>query len=322
VVVVNWNTAELLRQCLEGLEAERNRAWCQVIVVDNASTDGSADMVERRFGGVELVRNDHNAGFARGVNQGYSLARAPFILLLNSDARAEPQALSACADYLDANPKVAVIGCRMSYEDGSRQKSAFRFPSLRGVLFTSLYLSQLFPDSPLWNWDRYGSGDFSEPEEVDCVMGSFFMVRAAAIETGELFDEGYFMYAEETDLCYRLKRGGWKVVYFPGAHIVHHHRGSSRTPEREAWSYEAVRRGILRFLYKCRGASTAWVANALWMVATLPRAAGWLALDCLSALRSRQRPILRRTLKARALLFHVRAFFAPGLMNQGWSGPR
>ena len=210
----------------------------------------------------------------------------------------------------------------MSYDDGSRQKSAFRFPSLRGVLLTSLFLSQLFPDSPLWNWDRYGSGDFSEPQEVDCVMGSFFMVRREAIETEELFDEGYFMYAEETDLCYRLKRKSWKVVYFPLAHIVHHHRGSSRTPAREAWSYEAVRRGILRFFYKCRGAATAWAANAVWLLATLPRAVGWLLLDCLEALRQRRGPILPRTLKARALLFHLRAFLAPGLMNEPSSGPR
>ncbi len=308
IVIVSWNTRELLRACLASLERAPQPAEREVIVVDNGSRDGTPRMVREEFPGVLLLVNELNEGFARAVNRGARRARGRYLLLLNSDTEIVGDALSACARYLDGHPEAAAVGCRLLYPDGRRQSSCFRFPNLRGLLLQALYLPRLFPHHPVWNFGRYGQARWSEPRRVDCVMGSFLMLRAGAVAGEPLLDEGYFLYAEEADLCYRLALRGGATVYLPGAEIVHRHGGSSRAVP--VWAAHASRRGTLRFFYKWRGPGIAWLANALMLAEVLPRAAA-------AAVLHRGERAARR----RALAFHLRALVRPRLLAGPWEPP-
>jgi N-acetylglucosaminyl-diphospho-decaprenol L-rhamnosyltransferase len=319
IVIVNWNTRELLAACLRSLDVGRGSDKCEVIVVDNASRDGSADMVAACFPDVRLVRNDCNVGFARAVNQGVRLAQGPYILLLNSDTEATFDVLRRCVHYLDEHPDVAAVGCRLVFPDGMVQSSCFRFPSLFGVLLTSAFISQLAPHSRLLNWNRYGNCAWQGPSTVDCVMGSFMLVRRTAIEGNDLFDEKFFMYGEETDLCMRWRRNGLRVVHLPDVTIKHLHGGSAKSPAVRAWAYEADIRGVLRFLHKWRGSMTAYAANLIMLLGMFPRAFVWIALDLMDWPRGGLR--WRRSLRIRAIRFHLAALVLPSLFESTWTGP-
>lgn len=289
----------------------------ETIVVDNGSADGSADWVESHFPDATLIRNRDNAGFARACNQGYDASRSEFVLLLNSDTVVPPDALEKTLAFLDAQPSVGAVGCRQVFSDGRLQSTCFRFPTLRAVVQNALYLGQAWPDSPLLNWSRYGTEDFAEARPVDCVAGSFLLLRRAAVG-GELFDRGYFMYGEEADLLYRLHRAGNPTFYLPDVEIVHHHSGSSKRPGVGAWAYEAKQRAILRFLWKWRGVAVASLANAVMLLATLPRAAGWVLSDLIGIVRGQQSG-WERALKCRALGFHARASLSPACFDEDWA---
>ena len=321
MIIVNWNTRDLLKRCLDSVAVSQDGELYEVIVVDNGSVDDSWEMVRDRFPWVRLVRNEETLGFARATNQGFRLARGKYVLMLNSDTSASLDALRKCAHYLDEHTDVAVVGCQVTFPDGSPQSSCFRFPSIRGVVLTSTYLSQIFRKSPCLNWDRYGCRRWTTPQEVDCVMGGFMMVRVGAIARGSFLNEGYFMYGEEVDLCYSLKKRGWKVVFYPDAQIVHDHGGSSKTPELEAWAYTAKRRAIIRFLKKWRGASAAYLGNTILLLGLFPRSVVWFLQDAVETLVRWKKPLFRRTLKARAFRFHLAALVVPGFTERNWQGP-
>jgi len=316
VAIVSWNTRDLLERCLSSLTPDVQAGLSEVIVVDNGSDDDSVSTVENRFPEVRLIRNDGNLGFARAVNQAFDASTAPYFLMLNSDALVSPGAIDACAGYLDLHRDTAVVGCRITYPNGEPQSSCFRYPSPLGVLLTSTYLAQTFPNSPALNWDRYGRRVWDQPREVDCVMGSFMLLRRSAIREEPLLDEGYFMYGEEADLCYRLKQVGWKTVYFPGAEVAHHHGGSTRDPETAAWGYEAKQRAILRFIMKWRGTAIAWLTCLIMLVGMIPRVAGWFAGDLFTSLPASGS--MGRARRARALRFFLAACVRPRLFDSGW----
>ncbi len=230
VVIVSWNVADYLRRCLESLRAESGRASSpslEVIVVDNASTDGSPDLVRASFPEVRLLENRDNLGFTRGNNQGIAAASGRYVLLLNPDAEVLPGALAAMVRHLDAQPQVAVVGPQLLNTDGSHQSSRRRFPTLATAFVESTTLQRHFPKARLLR--RYYCLDLppEETHEVDWLVGACLLVRRQAIEQVGLLDEGFFMYSEELDWCYRMKREGWKVVYLPEARVVHHHAKSS-----------------------------------------------------------------------------------------------
>lgn len=320
IVIVNWNTCELLRNCLRSLKADVESGLCEVIVVDNGSADGSASMVSAEFPSVRLVANADNRGFTAATNQGYAIARGAYVLMLNSDTELiDPTALRRCLDFMEANPGVGALGCRIVYPSGSHQNSYFRFPSLRAVLLQAFFLQDLFKRSPFFNWDRYGLEVFTDTRDVDCVLGGFLLLRRSAISEAPLLDEGYFMYAEEADLCYRLRSRGWRVVYFPGATVSHYHQGSSgRNPRTAGWAYGAKQRGRLRFIRKWRGPTAGYLANVVVLLGLLPRALGWLAADALAAVRSSRKFTPRSVLKAGALRFHSAALLQPSLLESSW----
>ena len=284
-MIVNWNTCELLRSCLRSLEADLESGLCEVIVVDNGSVDGSVEMVEDEFPSVRLIANADNRGFTAATNQGHEIARGEYVLMLNSDTElVDPAALRSSHRVHGGEPRRRRAGLpdRLSRRvvpeqllplpEPARGASAGFVPAAALQAFTAL------------NWDRYGLEVFTEPRDVDCVMGGFMMLRKRAVSEKPLLDEGYFMYAEEADLCYRLKSKGWRVVFYPGATVSHHHQASSgRNPRTAAWAYQAKQRGHLRFIRKWRGPVAAYFANVVMLVGLLPRALGWLAADTLAA---------------------------------------
>ncbi len=217
VIIVSWNVRDYLRACLASLFSCAEGIEYEVIVVDNCSSDCSADMVAAEFTQVTLVRSAENVGFARATNLGYEKARGEYILLLNPDTVVKPGAIAAVLEFMQKEPSAGVAGCRIVGADGHVQKSVFPFPTVGRNLAQTFFLDRLlFPDRK----PRFYYGH--EPKRVDCVGGAFMMVRRAALKSGPLLNPDYFMYAEEKDLCLRLKRAGWSTWFVPKGEIVHY----------------------------------------------------------------------------------------------------
>ena len=270
VVIVSWNTREITLEALRSF-LPADDLPLEVVVVDNASSDGSADAIEAAFPGVLVIRNERNVGFAGGVNVGLRASRHPLVLLLNPDTRVVGDALSRLVDYASAHPEAGIVGPRVLNEDGTLQASRFRFPSLLNQLLEATYLSQLLPGSRFFNRERFGGGDATTPAPVDAVSGCCFLVRRSVLDSVGVLDEDFFMYAEETDLCYRAWQAGFKVHYAPVGEIVHLHGASSRLASRR--NFLEYRRSILRFFRKNRGplaTEGARVLLLLFLVLRLP----------------------------------------------------
>jgi N-acetylglucosaminyl-diphospho-decaprenol L-rhamnosyltransferase len=226
--VVSYRTPALLRQCLGALERERAQMDMDVTVVDNASGDGSAEMVAEDFAWVRLIRNDRNLGFGAAHNQALRIAEGRYVLILNSDATPRVGALQALVGFLDAHPRVAVAGPKLRYPDGRVQPSRRRFPTVATLLFESTQLQRFWPDNAVLR--RYYMADRSddEPQEVDWIVGACLCVRAQAAAEVGLFDERFFMYSEELDWCRRFHAAGWRVAYVPQAEVMHVEGASAR----------------------------------------------------------------------------------------------
>jgi GT2 family glycosyltransferase len=230
IVIVNWNVCDLLRQCLSSILGagcrEPDAGRVEIIVVDNASTDGSADMVRDEFPGVRLVVNAENRGFPAANNQGIAAARGRYVFLLNPDTEVESGALDAMISYADAHPDVGVVGPQLLNPDGSVQSSRRRFPTLLTGLLESTWLE---PHAPRRLLERYRVLDRPDDatQDVDWVDGAALMARREAIERVGPMDEGFFMYSEELDWCRRFREAGWRVVYLPEARILHYRGRSS-----------------------------------------------------------------------------------------------
>jgi GT2 family glycosyltransferase len=228
VSVVSYRTPALLRRCLAALEAERAQLDMEVTVVDNASGDGSAEMVSAEFPWVRLIRNVRNAGFGAAHNQAMRTAVGRYLLVLNSDATPAPGALRTLAEFLDAHPGVAVAGPKLRYPDGTVQSSRRRFPTLATLFLESTQLQRLSSDNAVLR--RYYVADRSddEPQEVDWLVGACLCVRARAVSDVGVFDERFFMYSEEIDWCRRFRSAGWGIAYVPSAEVLHFEGASSR----------------------------------------------------------------------------------------------
>ena len=228
VIVLSWNVRGLLRDCLASLPL--NDARVEVIVVDAASADGSADMVRAEFPAVRLLPQAENLGYTRGNNIGLRAAQGRYLLILNPDTTVVGEALRAMVDYMEAHLRVGGLGPQLTDPDGAVQSTRRRFPTLATVFFESTWLQPLAPRSLL---DRYYARDLPDGavSQVDWVMGAALLMRREAYAQVGGLDEGFFMYSEEVDWCRRLKAAGWQVVYFPPARIIHHAgRSSEQVP--------------------------------------------------------------------------------------------
>lgn len=257
VVIVSWNTCELLDRCLRALYAASEGLHVEVLVVDNGSSDGSLELVRSHYADARLIANSHNLGFVRANNQALALARGEFVLLLNSDAFLAPDALRTLVAFMRAHPQAGASGPRLSYPDGSLQRSCTRFPALFDELCLMLQLDRLFPDSPLFGRFWLSGWDYSTLREVDVIMGACLMARRAILSQVGLLDETFTMYSEEVDWCYRMRQAGWRLYLVPDAHAVHIWGGSSERVRVD--SFVQLFRSRLLFFRKHRGR----VASAL-----------------------------------------------------------
>lgn len=229
VIIVSFNTRELLKSCIETLLPEVADLAAEVIVIDNASRDGSADMIEREFPRVRLSRSEVNLGFAGANNVGFRMARGRYVVLLNSDAFLAPGALRKGITRMERTPRVALAGAKLVGRDGALQPSARRFPTPLDEFFALSGLAARFPRSRLFGRLDRTWADPDRDAEVDWVPGAFAIVRRSVLEALGEFDERYFLYYEEVDLCRRIRAAGHAVAYWPEMVVIHWGGESSKT---------------------------------------------------------------------------------------------
>ena len=227
VIIVNWNTREMLREVLTSTFAGHRDLTLQVIVIDNASTDASAEMVAKDFPLVLLIRNDANRGFAAANNQGFEVATGRHILLLNSDTIVLSEVLPASVRYLDAHPQVGAMGCRVLNTDGTMQRTCSMWP---GFLNLALLTSGLWKLSWPRFLGRYQMTDWQRDSEreVEVISGCYLMLRREVLVQVGPLDESFFFFGEETDWCRRMRDAGWELRFAPVGEIVHHGSASVR----------------------------------------------------------------------------------------------
>jgi GT2 family glycosyltransferase len=232
VIILNYNTCDDLRTCVRSVqrtEVASGEIQAEIFVVDNASADGSADMVAADFPWVRLIRAPRNGGYAYGNNLAMRVCRGEYVLLLNPDALVPPGAIASLCDYLDARPDAGVVGPKVLRPDGSLDLACRRsFPSLEVSSYRILGLSKIFPRSRRFGRYNLTYLDSDLPAEVDSVVGACMLVRRAAIEQAGLLDEQFFMYGEDLDWAYRMKQAGWRILYNPSVTVLHRKGESSR----------------------------------------------------------------------------------------------
>ncbi len=226
IVIVSYNTRDMLRECLRSIASATEGITSETWVVDNNSPDKSADMVAVEFSEVRLIANDRNAGFTRANNQALRQSQSRHGVILNPDTECRPGSLTTLVRYLDAHPEVGAVGPRLLNTDGSLQPNGARFPN---PLQDFLVVSELrfISRKAFERWSRMRD-DFDADCELDVVSGACMMVRREAIEKVGVLDEDFFMFYEEVEWCWRIKKAGWKVVYVSAAEVVHHWMGSVR----------------------------------------------------------------------------------------------
>lgn len=261
IVIVNYNVRELLRDCLRSVLASAVRGSVEVIVVDNCSSDGSAEMVAADFPSVRLIVSPNNDGFAAANNRGLRAAGpSRYLMLLNPDTVVPPDALQRMLDYLDANPEVGVLGPKLVKADGRLDLACRRsFPNPRIAFYHAFGLDKLFPHSREFAQYNLTYLDEDELSEVDCVVGAAMMVRAEALERAGLLDESFFMYGEDLDWAFRIRQTGWKVIYNPAVVIVHYKGQSSK--QRSVRSILAFYDAMVTFHRKHYAPDTVFAVN-------------------------------------------------------------
>ncbi len=216
IIIVNWNTKDLLRSCLASIRETVKETDYEIIVVDNGSNDGSVDMLHAEYPSVRVIENGQNLGFAAANNRGFSVMRGRYALLLNTDAVLTENAVAELFGFMEKKPDAAMVCGQLLNADGSKQNSIASFPSILTLLANMPLLEYLFPG-------RYPSKryEYREPIEVDSGIGACLLVRKKAMDEVGFLDERYFFFFEETDWAYQMKKAGWKVYHVPAARIYH-----------------------------------------------------------------------------------------------------
>jgi len=278
IIIVSFNTRDLLRECLTAVQKESSALHCEIFVADNASSDGSAEMVEREFPTVHLLRSEINLGFGRANNLALARARGRYFVLLNSDAFLAPGALARSIRHMDANPNCALGGGLLVGRDGARQPSARSFHSVTGDAIVLTGLAAKFPHSRIFgSFDRtWADARLSSP--VDWVPGAFSILRPTALRQTGFFDPAFFLYYEEVDLCLRLKHAGYTIWYWPDVVITHIGGESSRQLKTLDFSSTASQvvlwrmRSTLLYYRKHHGTRALfafWMERSLYSIAML-----------------------------------------------------
>ena len=273
VSIVNTNNRTLLEQCLESIYRTTQKIRFEIFVVDNCSTDGSAEMVRTRFPDVQLIQNDHNLGYPASHNRALPRCTGRYVLVFNEDMIVQPDAFDRMVAFMDAHPDAGMLGGRLLNPDGSLQPSCWPFPSLRSRFFRALYLDKLLPRSSLVGAYYLGSWAYDSVREVDVVAGCCVLVRREVLDQVGLMDERFFIYFEETDWCYRTKNHGWKIYFSPDAEMIHY--GGQTTSRQSAKMATIYSQSLLKYFQKHYGQVAALVVRILAVIETGLRLVYW-----------------------------------------------
>ena len=291
IIIVSWNISALLRDCLQSIVATAEHLPIEIIVVDSHSADDTVAMVQREFPDVKLLAQTENVGFPRGNNIGLAQAQGDYFLLLNPDATLQEGALRLMIAYIDAHPKVGVLGPQLHNPDGSHQSSRRRFPTFWTGLFESTWLQPYAPPSLLAHYYLTDSAD-TEIQQVDWVSGACLLTRRTVFDQVGGMDEGYEMYSEEVDWCRRIKEVGWQVVYMPMAHVFHHVGKSSE--QAVTRRHIQFNRAKLRYFRKYHGETT----YALLRLAILVGFVHQMGIETIKWLAGHHRPMREQRIHA------------------------
>jgi hypothetical protein len=227
IVIVNWNSGEILRKCILSIVNNPPKGYTYgLFIVDNASTDKSIEEI-KSISDVNLIENRENLGFAAGCNRGIENSQSKYILLLNPDTVVQKNTLTEIISFMDKHPMAGMAGGQLIYPDGTLQPSFGKLPSFRYHIFDALMLDRLFPKSKIFGDYKMTYLDFSQEHEVDSLVGAFIIIRRKVLEQIGILDEDIFMFCEDLDLAARVKKAGWKIYYTPNARVVHYHGEST-----------------------------------------------------------------------------------------------
>ncbi len=284
-VIVSWNARDYLLQCLESIEGHSTASTYEIIVVDNASHDGSADAVVAAHPSALVVRNGENAGFARGNNIGIEESSGRYLCCVNSDVILLPGCIDSLTAFMDRHPKVGMVAPRILNADRTIQPSCMAFPTLRSRLVRALALESILRNN--------ATPESSEACDVDALSGCFWFLRREAVSEVGCLDERFFMYCEDLDWCRRFKKAGWRIVYQPEAQAIHFGGASSaNAPVRFVIELE---KAMLQYWRKHHGLPTLWIVWFLLLLGQLMRCLGGAAVWTAAALvTAPTRLLLRR----------------------------
>ena len=301
IVIVNWNAGEFLRDCIRSI-VDETRAEYEIIVVDNASSDNSLDILRKEFPTVVAIANSDNKGFAAANNQGIARSRGRYILLLNPDTVILDGAIDKTMAFADARPGIGCVGCQVLEDAHTIQHTCFGFASPINLALALSHLAAVFPHSRVFGRQWMNWWDRRSERDVDVVSGMYMLIPRTVIEDVGAFDEAYFVYSEEADLCYRMAQRGYRRVFTPCAQIVHRDGGSQSTRLMSTRMYVQSQKSELIYQRKNLGL-TAWlVAKALFVAAMASRG---LMMSAAAALGGDERTSVKSKQSWAALRHHL-----------------
>lgn len=277
IVIVSWNAKGYLLDCLESLTQTTKGLSTEVIVVDNASSDGSPDAVESRFPNVKLIRNGQNLGFAKGNNIGISQSKGRYVCLINSDVILLGDCLKRLVAFMDSNPSVGMSGPRILNGDRTVQLVAGVLPNPLSELGQALFLHTIKPLRRIFPRPEFSAPDLAGVRSVPFLYGCFWMVSRTALDTVGLLDERFFMYGEDVDWCKRFNDAGFKVVYFPEVEAVHFGCASSMNARNRY--YVQMKKSRLLYFQKHYGRAGRFVCYLSIFLGSIARLTGWIGLS-------------------------------------------
>lgn len=246
IIIVNWNTKKLLHECLRSVLDNLVTINYEIIVVDNASSDGSAEMVKSKFKSVQLMENTENVGFVKANNQAANLAKGRYFLLLNSDTRLLDNGISDIIKYLDSHSEVGIATGKMLNPNKTFQPPYRRFPNLLGSVFHHTFRRIINLNTFFLKHHRYENLNPTQIHDIDWVTGAYLFIRSDLVKDGKIFDEAIFMYYEDTLLCYQVHKCGYRIVYLPYASIIHY-QGMSARQIRTITAYNSFKSSVIYF---------------------------------------------------------------------------
>ncbi len=245
IIIVNYKTEELTSNCIDSIIKSNTKGLnYEIILVDNASEDGSVEAIKMRFPEVKIIENQENLGFSKANNIGMEVSKGEFLLLLNSDTIVELNTLKGAMTFIGDHKHIGALGCKILLPSGKLDPACKRsFPTPLNGLYHSLNLDLAFPESM-----RFGAYNLTYVDEnktcsIDCIMGAFMLVPRAVIDVVGMLDEDFFMYGEDIDWCYRIKQAGYQIIYYPEVRIFHHKKASGigkRNPKVIAAFYDSM----------------------------------------------------------------------------------